>query len=72
MAIEVSDSQHLFLDVMTFRGTVACVELDYTLQLKKLIEDLFLNVNTFSFDSLLNEMFPLGNSETFFILRFSK
>ena len=54
--IEVSDSQHLFLDEMTFRRTVTCVELDYTLRLKKLIEDFFLNVNTFSSDSFLNEM----------------
>jgi len=69
---ELPDSQQLFWDEVTLREAVTSVELDYTLWLKKLIEDFFLNVNTFSFDSFLNEMFPLGNSETFFILVFSK
>lgn len=63
---EVADSQHLFLEQMTFRGTVTCIDLDFTSQLKKLTRALLLNVNTFSFDRFLNEMFPLGNSGTFF------
>lgn len=51
---EVSDSQHLFLEQKTFRGTVTCIDLDFTSQLKKLTRALLLNVNTFSFDRFLN------------------
>lgn len=61
---EVSDSQHLFLEQMTFRQTVTCIDLAFTSQFKKLTRTFLLNVNTFSFDRFLNEMFPLGNSET--------
>lgn len=63
---EVSDSQHLFLEQRTFRGTVTCIDLGFTSQLKKLTRAFLLNVTRFSFDRFLNEMLPLGNSETFF------